>query len=165
MKRIFLGAAAAVMTLLSACEAIGPQESEQPGYGISGGTAATQLFTATIGADTKTYLQYNDGVYKTVWSEGDYIYVINSETAEYELCQIVEGVGTTTATFAGTMEADSYMAYFGSEWDIEEGQDKLEIYFNSYQEAFHIWDSNSGKYLIYYHGIIGRTSARNAVLP
>ena len=147
MKRIFLGAAAAVMTLLSACEAIGPQESEQPGYGISGGTAATQLFTATIGADTKTYLQYNDGVYKTVWSEGDYIYVINSETAEYERCPIVEGVGTTTATFAGTMEADSYMAYFGSEWDIEEGQDKLEIYFNSYQEAFHIWDSNSGKYL------------------
>lgn len=135
------------MTLLSACEAIGPQESEQPGYGISGGTAATQLFTATIGADTKTYLQYNDGVYKTVWSEGDYIYVINSETAEYERCPIVEGVGTTTATFAGTMEADSYMAYFGSEWDIEEGQDKLEIYFNSYQEAFHIWDSNSGKYL------------------
>ena len=147
MKRIFLGAAAAVMTLLSACEAIGPQESEQPGYGISGGTAATQLFTATIGADTKTYLQYNDGVYKTVWSEGDYIYVINSETAEYELCPIVEGVGTTTATFAGTMEADSYMAYFGSEWDIEEGQDKLEIYLKSYQDVFYIWDSNSGKYL------------------
>ena len=147
MKRIFLGAAAAVMTLLSACEAIGPQESEQPGYGISGGTAATQLFTATIGADTKTYLQYNDGVYKTVWSEGDYIYVINSETAEYERCSIVEGVGTTTATFAGTMEADSYMAYFGSEWYIEEGQDKLEIYLKSYQDAYYILDSNSGKYL------------------
>lgn len=135
------------MTLLSACEAIGPQESEQPGYGISGGTAATQLFTATIGADTKTYLQYNDGVYKTVWSEGDYIYVINSETAEFEVCPIVEGVGTTTATFAGTMEADSYMAYFGSGWDIEEGQDKSEIYLRSYQNVFYRWDSNSGKYL------------------
>lgn len=147
MKRIFLGAAAAVMTLLSACEAIGPQESEQPGYGISGGTAATQLFTATIGADTKTQLQYDtyNDVYKTVWSDEDFIYVIDPETGMHERCSIVEGVGTSSATFAGTMEADSYIAVFGNDAYLED--DAIHIYLRHYQDNCYRWDSNSEKYL------------------
>lgn len=120
MKRIFIGTALAVMAMFSACESLEIQEPETQDEAV--------LFTATIGADTKTYLEWDGEVYKTVWDEDDYIWVYDAETGRNEQCGIVKGAGTTTAVFAGTLEADRYVAIYG--------------YAGKYEDEYTVWLSN-----------------------
>lgn len=118
MKRIFLATAVMALAMLSACENLGLQENEQQDVissGVSGGFHKV-LFTATLDADTKTYLEYDalNNVYKTVWDDEDVITVYDPATGESEECPLMEGAGTQTAKFAGSLQADSYIAVYGS---------------------------------------------------
>lgn len=132
-----------MMALFSACEHAALQEPVSPEGNVSGDAAKTQIFTATLGAETKVYLDYDSdqNVYKTVWDEDDYIYVINPDTEEYERCYIVEGVGTTTAKFAGTIEADQYIAFYGTFHDFYDGE--IRTYLSPYQYQNSYWDNET----------------------
>lgn len=143
MKRIFKGLAVAAMTVLSACETIKLQDNVSPEDGVSGvDTEKTQIFTATLGADTKVYLDYDSeqNVYKTVWHEGDFISVIDLEDNEWEQCYLVEGAGTTTGLFAGTIEADKYVAFYGNAVSIDDG---LSIVLPESQYCLTDWDDKT----------------------
>ena len=134
MKKICIYAAAAVMILLSACENIQLQEPKSPEVTVSvGEVTKSQIFTATLSVDTKTYMEYdsNRNVYKTMWSEYDYITVMDAETGEEEVCYIVDGVGTSTATFAGSLEARKYVAMYGN--DTYPGTRHNYLYLSTYQ--------------------------------
>ena len=77
MKIRNLGFVVSALALLSSCETIVPQEMT-----VEVLPAEEQvIFTADLGVDTKTYLEYQDGVYKTRWSENDDIFLmaINSQ--------------------------------------------------------------------------------------
>lgn len=133
----------AAMAVLSACETIKLQDNVSPEDGVSGvDTEKTQIFTATLGADTKVYLDYDSeqNVYKTVWHEGDFIYVIDLEDNEWEQCYLVEGAGTTTGMFAGTIEADKYVAFYGNAVSIDDG---LSIVLPEYQYCLTDWDDKT----------------------
>lgn len=145
MKKIFISISIAVFAALSACQTILPQEEENPQFSVSGGSGQTvQYFTATIGTDTKTYLEYDPyaNVYKTLWSDGDRILVINADTGESEYCYIVEGAGTSTATFAGSLKASRYYAIYGDNV-YTNGDDLPKLYLSSYQYSD---DSLNGHY-------------------
>ena len=139
MKRIFISISMAALALLSACQTILPEEEETPHVSVSGGAGQdVQYFTAAIGTDTKTTVEYDASrnVYKTVWSENDRIIVINADTGEYESCQIVEGAGTNVAKFAGTMNADHYYAVYSENVGLSD--DGLpSVYLSSYQYSYY----------------------------
>ena len=99
------------MALLTSCNSLElPQEPVASG--ASGGVSEQTYFTATLAPDTKVHLQYKDGVYKTYWDEGDRIYVCNDDTGEVETCVLVEGAGTSTGKFAGSIQARNYTAFY-----------------------------------------------------
>ena len=104
--------AAAAVALLSSCENIVEQE-----LSVEVLPAKEQvIFTAGLGTDTKTYLEYVDGVYKTRWSSDDNIFILatgNDGSVQYETLNILDGAGTSTATFAGTVKGDNYFAVYG----------------------------------------------------
>lgn len=122
MRKIIFGAAVAAL-MFSACEVIEPQDTLLPedvtvsGSGAHGGAAQDSvIFTATIGADTKTLLQWSEEsqTYKTIWSDGDVISV-KGDYGDWAQFNIVDGVGTTTAKFKGAIEESSrYIAVYGS---------------------------------------------------
>ena len=69
--------------MLSACENLEIQESEIQGTVVSDvpeDSEAKVIFTATIGPDTKTYLDWDGKVYKTLWEQEDRIYVFDPKT-------------------------------------------------------------------------------------
>ena len=123
MKLRLIGIATVVMALFASCETI-----EEPKVSVEVLPAAKEqvVFTAGLGVDTKTYLEYEEGVYKTRWSNGDQIFLLgtNSDGSyAYETVSIVEGVGTSVGTFAGSVTAEKYFAlygpgtvYFSGEW-------------------------------------------------
>lgn len=127
MKKMLYGAVAALMAL-AACETIQPVEEplERPQENVSAGRPSeagsvsdSVLFTASLGVQSKTYLEYDSNKYKTFWSEGDVILIwdpscfdAGSEDWKYEFCTIKSGAGTSIAKFAGTLEADSYVAIY-----------------------------------------------------
>ena len=134
MKRIFIGIAVAAMALLSACENLQVQEPDTQASvsaSVSGGASDNQvIFTASLGVDTKTYLEWDGQVYKTLWSEDDRIYVYDLNTGNREYCALVEGAGTTTAKFAGTLESENYLAIYG---DINfYGEEDCDMWLSSY---------------------------------
>ena len=112
--------------MLAACEVISPVEdkdaaidSSMPGVGAIADSVA---FTATLGGQTKTYLDYNGYSYKTIWSENDRILIwdalsLDDENTEaYEFLSINGGAGTATARFYGTLQAESYVALYASDY-------------------------------------------------
>lgn len=115
MKKILYGTAVAVLAMFSACEMLEPLDEELD-MAVSGASGASPqvIFTATLGLDSKTTLEYDGEAYKTVWTDNDIIYVIDPDTGTTEACSIVDGMGTKTATFAGTLQADSYIAVYGN---------------------------------------------------
>lgn len=115
MKKILYGTAVAVLAMFSACEMLEPLDEELD-MAVSGASGASPqvIFTATLGLDSKTTLKYDGEAYKTVWTDNDIIYVIDPDTGTTEACSIVDGMGTKTATFAGTLQADSYIAVYGN---------------------------------------------------
>lgn len=128
---------AAAVALLSSCETFVEQEVSVE---VLPAVKEQVVFTAGLGADTKTYLEYEEGVYKTRWSEGDRIFLFgtNSDsTYVYETISIVDGIGTSVGTFAGTVEAENYFAmygpgnvYAGGEWvvDLQQYQYSPKLY-------------------------------------
>jgi hypothetical protein len=81
------------------------------------------LFTASLGVQSKTYLEYDGYKYKTLWDATDNILVWDADCFAtdnydgfYESCNLKSGAGTTQATFAGTLEADSYVALYAYEY-------------------------------------------------
>lgn len=112
MKYRLFGAAVAAMAMLASCETLVEQE-----VSVEVLPADRQvIFTADLGADTKTYLEFQDGVYKTRWDSDDEIFIFGTRSDgsyQYETVSIASGAGTSTATFAGTVEAENYFAIFG----------------------------------------------------
>lgn len=131
MKKILFGAVAA-MIALAACETIQPVEEhlERPQENVSAGRPSeagpvsdSVLFTASLGVQSKTYLDYDGNKYKTLWDATDKILVWDADCFAtdnydgcYEFCNLKSGAGTTQATFAGTLEADSYVALYASQY-------------------------------------------------
>lgn len=122
MKRFIFGTALTMLVMFTACEVIQPQEEQLPedvvvsGSGVLSTKPETVVFTATIGADTRTNLQWSEysQSYKTVWEEDDFIFVMG-DSGEWVQCDISDGVGTTTATFKGEMlQSDRYAALYGT---------------------------------------------------
>lgn len=115
MRKNIFGAALTALVMLSACETVEPQQGIVSGAVVEE-TVAEDVITATIGADTKTYLEWDwvSEVYKTRWSGDDFIWLIEerSDSLKYQTCDILEGAGTSTATFVGSLEADSYYALY-----------------------------------------------------
>ena len=137
------------MAMFSACENLTIQELETPEENLATGENGQQIFTATLDADTKVYLDYDsaNNVYKTLWAENDQICVINAETGESELCPIIEGVGTTTAKFAGSITADRYIAVYGQNVN-NTGSSSASLYMSSYQWGNFHWDDEEYEYKI-----------------
>lgn len=78
------------------------------------------LVSATLGADTKTYLEYDQeaNVFKNLWSSDDGIAIIGYDSTGAvtgrRFSYLTEGAGTNKATFAiEPLEAETYMAYYG----------------------------------------------------
>lgn len=122
------------MALLTSCNSLElPQESVASG--ASGGVSEQTYFTATLAPDTKVHLQYQDGVYKTYWDEGDRIYVCNDDTGEVETCVLVEGAGTSTGKFAGTIQARNYTAFYSYDsqpWKNDDDSYEITLQNNRY---------------------------------
>lgn len=142
MKRILLGTFVAITAMFSACQVIIQPETEVDVE------KETVLFTASMGAETKTYLEYDDNalVYKVKWEDGDGIWVgaLQEDGAyKYETCYLADGAGSTTATFEGTLQSDQYIAYYGYGWyDSYAG---FMPAFQQYQGAQYSIDSETGE--------------------
>ena len=144
MKRTLFFMTAALAAMLSSCENIEPQVSA----GQDAAPEAEVLFTADLGADTKTYLEYQDGVYKVRWTEGDHFTIYDADNMAYaEDVDIISGAGTSSGTFAGSLQADTYLAYYGYRVNLEGGGMYPVI---SQYQAYRIdFDPESG---YYYYG-------------
>lgn len=105
---------AAAVAMLSACESLAPQAVVEQ----EASSEEKVTFTASLGADTKTYLEYRDGVYKNLWAPEDEICILDPVGGYYEWSTISSGAGTTTASFDGNLVADSYFAIYGPIWDV-----------------------------------------------
>lgn len=108
--------AAVAIALLSSCE----EKLIQQEVSVEVLPAEEQvIFTADLGVDTKTYLEYQDGVFKTRWREDDNIFImaLNTKDTTYwrETADIIEGAGTSVAKFAASanVKGDKYVAYYG----------------------------------------------------
>ena len=117
MKKIIYGAAAAAVALFSACETLAPVDGAMKEGAASDTASEKVVLTATIGNDdTKTYLEWDGKVFKTLWSEEDVFYVLDVQSgwdnsAEFEL---ISGAGESTAQFEmteGTLPASYYAVY------------------------------------------------------
>lgn len=124
MKRISIGTMIACL-MLAACEVIGPVEDKDIVESVSDGTCAVAdsiIFTATLGGQTKTYLEFNGYSYKTLWDEDDKILLwdascMNEERPDaYEFVKIRNGAGTAKAEFLATLKADSYIALYAHDY-------------------------------------------------
>jgi len=128
MKKVLFGCAVAVLALFSACENLEPQVQTVTST-VKVNTEDAVIFTADLGVDTKTYLEFEEGVYKTRWSRGDRLFILGTSedgAYSYETVDLIEGAGTSVGTFAGTVKADQYFAFYGpgsvyptGEWEVE----------------------------------------------
>ena len=148
------------MTLLSACEAIQPQEEIRPSGSISGSGAqsSSNLITANIGTDTKTYLEWDGEVFKTRWSEYDNIFLIEErdDSLIFEKCPLVSGAGTSSATFASNLEVDTYLALYATGGNYSDGRLYVRLPDSQYHASF---DAN-GKDNIrdFYYPMVAKSS-------
>ena len=100
MKKILFGAVAA-MIALAACDTIRPLDNhaEVQSEAVLSVTDSV-VFTASIGPQSKTYLEYNGYSYKTLWAEGDRILIWDAdclyeeEPQNYGYCTLKTGAGT-----------------------------------------------------------------------
>lgn len=139
------------MALLSSCETIVEQS-----VSVEVVPAQEQLiFTADLGTATKTYLEYQGGVYKTRWEGTDRIFVLSTDSSDntwwYDTADIIEGVGTSTAKFAvgSHVRGDKYYAFYGSAYYDDSGKFWPMLqeyqYGSQYYDAdasIDVWDNN-----------------------
>lgn len=118
MKRYIYGILAA-LAMFSACEAVQPQEEFIPeDVQTEPGKAEMMVFTASLEPETKTALEWSEDTqtYKTLWEEDDVIWIYDSYYGTRTAFELVEGAGTTTAKFAGSITPqDEYTALY-SDW-------------------------------------------------
>lgn len=112
MKKHILGMIMAGAAVLSACEAnVKPELIDE--------TSDAIVFTASLGKDTKTYLDYDAdaGVYKTKWAAGDAIAIMalqEDQTYDVRFSTISSGSGTTEGTFRSSARGIRYIGYYGN---------------------------------------------------
>lgn len=113
MKKIYSGLFVAALAILSACQ---PKTAEIVSPIRDGQT----LFTASLGPDTKIYMEYDADrqVYKNLWEADDRIYIMayddNNAVVGRRYAQLVDGAGTSRATFASSVDGGvRYMAFYG----------------------------------------------------
>lgn len=105
----------ALMALLSSCETVVEQSISVEVLPADEQT----VFTANLGVDTKTYLEYSDGVYKTRWDANDQIFVLSTDSSDstywYDTADLIEGAGASTAKFAvgSNVRGDHFYAFYG----------------------------------------------------
>lgn len=150
MKQIFTSMAFAALIMLASCDTIEPTESFVEGVssGVSSGSgyshaADSIVFTASLGTETKTYLDNNGYGYDLLWSESDEIFIMDAATLTddkpiYESCRLIDGAGTTAAEFIGTMKADSYVALYSMNYGYPDssGRPVVSIYPYQYSETY-----------------------------
>ena len=146
MKSRLFSTAVALMALLSSCETIVEQSISVEVLPTEGQT----VFTATLGADTKTYLEYQDGVYKTRWEADDQIFVLSTDSSDstwwYDTPKLIEGAGTSTAKFAvgANVRGDKFYAYYGQAYYNSTG--KFYPVLQQYQYRSYAYDNNLDGY-------------------
>lgn len=127
------------LVMLSACETVEPQQGIVSGAVVEE-TVANDIITATIGADTKTYLEWDwvSEVYKTRWSADDYIWLIEDrpDTLKFQTCNLLEGAGTSSAKFPANLKADSYYAVYSSNAYFNGGVLSVGLYDNQYHWSY-----------------------------
>ncbi|MGM9753060.1 MAG: hypothetical protein ACI3ZK_03275, partial [Candidatus Cryptobacteroides sp.] len=112
MKKIYFGMFVATMAMLSACQ---PKSEE---FAAPSGPGTIQ-FSASLGADTKVYMEYdeNSQVYKNYWEQADAIDIysyVNGGVPSLKTAYLIDGAGTTQATFASEVKpGDHYVAFYG----------------------------------------------------
>lgn len=147
MKRILLGTAMAVAAMLSACQSL-----EQPNASVNVIEEDAVLFTASLGADTKTYIEYDEesGVYKNKWSASDRIVILARQhdgTYAGEFGYLVGGADTDKATFSGTLVSDHYVAYYGYYY-LDEANGVVMPSMQEYQSSVQNYDESTGEKII-----------------
>ena len=142
MKKVLFGCAVAVLALFSACENLEPQVQTVTST-VKVNTEDAVIFTAGLGVDTKTYLEFEKDVYKTRWESADNIFILatNSDsTYRYEHADIIEGAGTSTAKFAASvnMKGEKYFAYYGANsYFSYDGKFSPELQEYQYRKAYY----------------------------
>ena len=144
MKKIIFGLTVAAVALLSACETLAPQEGAAQSGSVSGTTSDKVTLTATLGADTKVFLeQTEDYVFKTRWEAGD-DFIVYDRSVDYSVVyledhggyfELSEGAGESTAEFVleeGYLP-ESYVAVFGNTWVNPQTEGKILMYHSRYQ--------------------------------
>ena len=158
MKKIIFGTVVAALAMLSACENLAPVE---PSVNVSGvGSVLPSepvVLTATIGADTKTFLEWDGNVFKTRWAEEDSFILWNADVdlsqinpnEDYERYAswyvISEGVGESTATFVleeGVMP-ERFLAFYGEFWP--ETEDGNWYYWLSRNQGREVYETKHGE--------------------
>lgn len=113
MKRKLIGMAIAAGAMLSACQTLeNPTEFDTPVQDNA------TIFTADLGQQTKTYLDFDaeSGVYKTKWADGDGIIILARQsdgTFHDANGNLVDGIGTTSGKFASNISGEHYLAFYG----------------------------------------------------
>ena len=125
MKRKLIGMAIAAGAMLSACQTLeNPTEFDAPVQDNA------TIFTADLGPQTKTYLDFDaeSGVYKTKWADGDGIIILASQSdGSFKGASgyLVDGIGTTSGKFASDISGEHYLAFYGyrsSASDLSKGE-------------------------------------------
>ena len=126
MKRKLIGMAIAAGAMLSACQTLeNPTEFDAPVQDNA------TIFTADLGPQTKTYLDFDaeSGVYKTKWADGDGIIILASQSDSTTFTgaygYLVDGIGTTSGKFASDISGEHYLAFYGyrsSASDLSKGE-------------------------------------------
>lgn len=125
MKRKLIGMAIAAGAMLSACQTLeNPAEFDAPVQDNA------TIFTADLGPQTKTYLDFDaeSGVYKTKWADGDGIIILASQSdGSFKGASgyLVDGIGTTSGKFASDISGEHYLAFYGyrsSASDLSKGE-------------------------------------------
>lgn len=103
------------------------------------------VFSASLAPETKTYLDYDvsSGVYKVKWDESDIIGVLSigaDGVSKFEKCNIINGVGTTVAKFAGSNKGEEYIAAYGA-WSFN--PEEKSVYYKIYSNQYYRFDGKN----------------------
>lgn len=135
----------AALAMFSACEAVQPLDELIQEDVVESVSLDTVIFSASLASDTKTYLAWSDDTqtFKTVWEESDYIWVYDPTINGWCYFSLVDGAGTTSATFKGSITPQyEYVAVYGSSfWG---NKDYIGFYINSAQSNY--YNSLTGHY-------------------
>lgn len=158
MKKIIFGTVVAALAMLSACENLAPVE---PSVNVSGvGSVLPSepvVLTATIGADTKTFLEWDGNAFKTRWAEDDGFILWDADVDLSQIdpeedfekyaawFEIKDGVGESTATFVleEGKASERFLALYGEFWP--EQSDGNWYYWISRRQGREVYETKDGE--------------------